>query len=155
MKHPITTPSQTCTDLCGALLPPYKYPRTRRPMETSPKRTHTAAPSLLSPPSRPVHRELVSGISISTPSLRPLQFLAFPSTSMTPRRVCVLLLIVAVVAVVLSREGVVRAARDAPRYLYRSSSYLQYPSAYEKARSAIACWLEKLDSGPSPQGPSH
>ena len=28
-------------------------------------------------------------------------------------------------------------------------------SVYEKAKSTMACWLERLASGPSPRGPGH
>ncbi|MQL82722.1 hypothetical protein Taro_015184 [Colocasia esculenta] len=74
---------------------------------------------------------------------------------MASRRACVLLLVITVVAIAIGREAVVDAARDAPGYFDRGSSYLQYPSAYESARSAMAFWMGKLDSGPSPKGPGH
>ncbi|MQL83671.1 hypothetical protein Taro_016171 [Colocasia esculenta] len=75
---------------------------------------------------------------------------------MASRRACVLLLVIAVVgAIAFGREAVVDAARNAPGSFDRGSSYLQYPSAYESARSAMAFWMEKLASGPSPKGPGH
>ncbi|KAG5530520.1 hypothetical protein RHGRI_025460 [Rhododendron griersonianum] len=30
-----------------------------------------------------------------------------------------------------------------------------YPSMYENAKLTMACWLERLASGPSPRGPGH
>ncbi|MQM13748.1 hypothetical protein Taro_046672 [Colocasia esculenta] len=75
---------------------------------------------------------------------------------MASRRVYAFLLFVAVAAAVLSMEGAVHAARDMPTPgRFDGGGYLSYPSVYERARASMACWLEKLASGPSPRGPGH
>ncbi|EEF26615.1 conserved hypothetical protein [Ricinus communis] len=37
---------------------------------------------------------------------------------------------------------------------FASANHLEsYSSVYDKAKSTMACWLERLASGPSPKGP--
>ncbi|KAG8655406.1 hypothetical protein MANES_04G048673v8 [Manihot esculenta] len=39
---------------------------------------------------------------------------------------------------------------------FASENHLEtYSSVYEKAKNTMACWLERLASGPSPRGPGH
>uniref|UniRef100_A0A804JBI7 Uncharacterized protein n=1 Tax=Musa acuminata subsp. malaccensis TaxID=214687 RepID=A0A804JBI7_MUSAM len=73
------------------------------------------------------------------------------------RRTCAMLLVivVSIMAVVMTGAGGgVDAARPAPD-CFDGESYLAHPSVYEKARAAVAAWMARLPSGPSPGGPGH
>ncbi|KAI3430204.1 uncharacterized protein J3R85_008228, partial [Psidium guajava] len=43
-----------------------------------------------------------------------------------------------------------------PEDFARENNLATYSAAaYERARNTMACWLERLASGPSPKGPGH
>ncbi|KAF5728783.1 hypothetical protein HS088_TW21G00936 [Tripterygium wilfordii] len=58
---------------------------------------------------------------------------------------------------ILSHVGVVEAARVLSESEdFASANHLKtYPSVYETAKTTMACWLQRLASGPSPRGPGH
>ncbi|OAY37775.1 hypothetical protein MANES_11G128100v8 [Manihot esculenta] len=49
----------------------------------------------------------------------------------------------------------VEATRVLPEDFAAANHLESYSSVYEKAKSAMGCWLERLASGPSPKGPGH
>ncbi|POO01999.1 Transmembrane protein [Trema orientale] len=66
-----------------------------------------------------------------------------------------LFVVLTITLVILSSAGV-----EASRVLsedFAGGSHLQTysSSVYEKAKFTMACWLERLASGPSPRGPGH
>ncbi|KAF5733903.1 hypothetical protein HS088_TW16G00344 [Tripterygium wilfordii] len=70
-----------------------------------------------------------------------------------------LLMIILVISVaILSHVGVVQAARVLAESedVFANANHLEtYPSVYDKAKTTMACWLQRLASGPSPKGPGH
>ncbi|KAK2989375.1 hypothetical protein RJ640_007774 [Escallonia rubra] len=63
------------------------------------------------------------------------------------------LLIVFVVFVVAASLVSVEAGRVLPEDFAGANHLATYPSMYMKAKDTMACWLERLASGPSPKGP--
>ncbi|KAF2300325.1 hypothetical protein GH714_011973 [Hevea brasiliensis] len=49
----------------------------------------------------------------------------------------------------------VEATRVLPEDFATANHLETYSSVYEKAKNTMACWLERLSSGPSPRGPGH
>lgn len=71
------------------------------------------------------------------------------------RRACTLLLVL-VLCVLIFRQGGVEAARVLREDDVGDGNRLaMYSSVYEKAKSAMDCWIGRLTSGPSPSGPGH
>lgn len=65
------------------------------------------------------------------------------------------LLIIAVVFVAIFSQAQVDATRVLAEDFAGANHLSMYPSIYDKAKSTMACWLERLASGPSPKGPGH
>ncbi|KAG5560946.1 hypothetical protein RHGRI_004093 [Rhododendron griersonianum] len=66
------------------------------------------------------------------------------------------LLVILVVFVAVLCHAHVGAARVLAENFADANHLATYPSAYEKAKLSMACWLERLASdGPSPKGPGH
>ncbi|KAK9141250.1 hypothetical protein Scep_010931 [Stephania cephalantha] len=74
---------------------------------------------------------------------------------MNMRRACSFLLVFVVFAAILVGNGGVEASRVMPEDFACANHLATYPSAGEKARATLSCWLNKLESGPSPRGPGH
>ncbi|EEF27866.1 conserved hypothetical protein, partial [Ricinus communis] len=49
----------------------------------------------------------------------------------------------------------VEATRVLPEDFASTNHLETYSSVYEKAKSHMSCWLERLASGPSPRGRGH
>ncbi|KAF2318937.1 hypothetical protein GH714_011868 [Hevea brasiliensis] len=49
----------------------------------------------------------------------------------------------------------VEATRVLPEDFATANHLETYSSVYYKAKNTMACWLERLSSGPSPRGPGH
>ncbi|KAI8003162.1 PAMP-induced secreted peptide 1 [Camellia lanceoleosa] len=64
-------------------------------------------------------------------------------------------LIVFVIFVALLCETHVGATRVLSEDFGCGNRIATYPSVFEKAKLSVACWLERLPSGPSPRGPGH
>ncbi|KAK2967254.1 hypothetical protein RJ640_013418, partial [Escallonia rubra] len=63
-----------------------------------------------------------------------------------------LLIIVGIFVVVTSLAGV-HSGRALLEDFADANHLATYPSMYMKAKDTLACWLERLASGPSPKGP--
>ncbi|KAF5742755.1 hypothetical protein HS088_TW09G00815 [Tripterygium wilfordii] len=71
-----------------------------------------------------------------------------------------LLIILMISVAILNHVGVVDAARVLSESEDFASAnhlktYSSSSSVYEKAKTTMACWLQRLASGPSPRGPGH
>nr|DAD25297.1 TPA_asm: hypothetical protein HUJ06_026761 [Nelumbo nucifera] len=69
----------------------------------------------------------------------------------------ILLITLAIIfAIVASTSGGgVEAGRVLSGDSARANHLVAYPSVYDKASSAVLCWLGRLSSGQSPDGPGH
>ncbi|KAJ0093230.1 hypothetical protein Patl1_26651 [Pistacia atlantica] len=65
------------------------------------------------------------------------------------------LLIVLVISVTVVSHVRVEAARVLQEDFASESHLESYSSVYENAKSRLSCWLQRLESGPSPRGPGH
>ncbi|KAK9138757.1 hypothetical protein Sjap_009351 [Stephania japonica] len=73
-------------------------------------------------------------------------------------RACAFLLVFVAFAAIVIGNGGVEASRLLPEDFACANHLATYPSvasAAEKARATLSCWLNKLESGPSPRGPGH
>ncbi|KAF3451026.1 hypothetical protein FNV43_RR07115 [Rhamnella rubrinervis] len=67
-----------------------------------------------------------------------------------------MLLAMTVAVILISHIGGVGATRVLPEDFGHSNHLETYSSAaYDRARHAMAYWLQRLSSGPSPSGPGH
>ncbi|XVE84439.1 hypothetical protein DITRI_Ditri17bG0014300 [Diplodiscus trichospermus] len=73
---------------------------------------------------------------------------------MNSRKLSSLLIILVISMAVLSHAGV-EATRVLPEDFAVANHLETYSSVYQKAKLTLSYWLERLDSGPSPQGPGH
>ncbi|XWS13163.1 hypothetical protein CRYUN_Cryun36dG0014000 [Craigia yunnanensis] len=73
---------------------------------------------------------------------------------MNSRKLSTLLIIFVISVTVLSHVGV-EATRVLPEDFAKANHLDTYSSVYQKAKFTMSYWLERLDSGPSPQGPGH
>ncbi|KAE8673888.1 membrane-associated 30 kDa protein [Hibiscus syriacus] len=73
---------------------------------------------------------------------------------MNSRKLSTLLIIYVISLAVLSHSGV-EAARFLPEDFAGVKRMDTYSSVYHKAKFAMSYWLQRLASGPSPQGPGH
>ncbi|KAG5560943.1 hypothetical protein RHGRI_004090 [Rhododendron griersonianum] len=64
-------------------------------------------------------------------------------------------LIIFVMLVAVLCHAHVEATRVLPEDFASANQLATYPSPYERAKLTMACWLERLASGPSPRGPGH
>lgn len=65
------------------------------------------------------------------------------------------LLIIAVMFVAIFSQAQIEATRVLAEDFAGANHLATYPSVYNKAKYTMACWLERLASGPSPKGPGH
>ncbi|KAH7856517.1 hypothetical protein Vadar_002394 [Vaccinium darrowii] len=64
-------------------------------------------------------------------------------------------LVLLVIFVAILCHAHVEATRVLKEDFANANQLVTYPSVYEKAKLTMACWLERLASGPSPRGPGH
>ncbi|KAA8531450.1 hypothetical protein F0562_006197 [Nyssa sinensis] len=72
---------------------------------------------------------------------------------MNSRQKNTLLSILVIFVAIMSQAYVLKATRVLSEDFAGENHLATYPSAYEKARYTMGCWLERLASGPSPKGP--
>ncbi|KAK9289243.1 hypothetical protein L1049_017718 [Liquidambar formosana] len=65
------------------------------------------------------------------------------------------LLIVFIISVAILSQTHVEATRVLSEDFASANHLATYPSVYNKAKFTMACWFERLASGPSPKGPGH
>ncbi|KAK2991660.1 hypothetical protein RJ640_013415 [Escallonia rubra] len=63
------------------------------------------------------------------------------------------LLIIVVIFVVVTSLAGVHSGRALSEDFADANHLATYPSMYMKAKDTMACWLERLATGPSPKGP--
>lgn len=72
------------------------------------------------------------------------------------RAITLLMILVVFVAIMSEVDHHAEAARAMPEEDFADANHLAaYSSVYEKAKYTMSCWLQMLDSGPSPRGPGH
>ncbi|XVF29499.1 hypothetical protein REPUB_Repub15cG0126200 [Reevesia pubescens] len=73
---------------------------------------------------------------------------------MNSRKLSSLLIILVISLAVMSHVGV-EATRVLPEDFAKANHLDTYSSVYHKAKFTMSYWLQRLDSGPSPEGPGH
>ena len=74
------------------------------------------------------------------------------------QKIAALLIICVVFGIVFSHIGTVDAARMLSETLrddHDVDCIDSYSIDHHKAKDSVKCWLENLESGPSPKGPGH
>uniref|UniRef100_A0A803QLC6 Uncharacterized protein n=1 Tax=Cannabis sativa TaxID=3483 RepID=A0A803QLC6_CANSA len=66
-----------------------------------------------------------------------------------------LIVLIVVTLVVLSCTDKVEGSRILSEEHVQIQKYTSSSVMYEKAKFTMACWLQRLASGPSPRGPGH
>ena len=105
-----------------------------------------------------IHRE-ISKLFLQNSPHNLQRFSLFPTFrlpfgKMNSRKLSTLLVIFVISMAVLSHVGV-EATRVLPEDFAKVNHLDTYSSVYQKAKFTMSYWLERLASGPSPQGPGH
>ncbi|KAF4373305.1 hypothetical protein CsatB_021374 [Cannabis sativa] len=66
-----------------------------------------------------------------------------------------LIVLIVVTLLVLSCTDKVEGSRILSEEHVQIQKYTSSSEMYEKAKFTMACWLQRLASGPSPRGPGH
>lgn len=75
---------------------------------------------------------------------------------MSCKRGIVLLMILVVFVAIMNHCAEAARTMPMPEEDFAGANHLaEYSSVYKRAKYTMSCWLQMLDSGPSPRGPGH